>query len=186
MVGSGHNGSYWGVVDQMRSGKGLRDGGVSINDSSLTLDDGSVGSSMLSTGSKDLRGLSNGLGGNSGEDGGNKGLGVEGRGNQGLSLEGGGNGKTRILNTESESISDVSDSLKDSVSVNIRVSSGDTTISVSNLLLHRVDVLVSVVEVSELILGVELASWGVVGCGGVSVMSGVPNSGVSVTGVQGA
>jgi len=187
MVGSGHDGVVGkrGVVDQMRSRERLRDRGMSIKNSGLTLDDSGVSSKMLSSGSGYFGGYLRGSWGNSSVDGGNEGLGVEGRSNrEGIIV----NGKTRILNTESVSISDVSDSLQNVVGVDIRVSSVDSSISVSDLLLHGVDVGVSVVEVSELILGVELASWGVVGSGGggVSVMSGIPDSSVSVSGVQGA
>jgi len=198
--GSSNDGADGRVVDEMRSREGLRHGGVSSNDGgvSFTLGDGGVGSGVLSTGSQDLGGLSNGLGSNSGEDGGHEGLGVEGGGNSvidgsngELSVEFGSNGETRILNTESKSISDVSDGLENSGGVDIRVSSVDSSISVSDLLLHGVDVGVSVVEVSELILGVELASGGVVGSVGVSnggshgggVGSGV-NSGAVVEGAQ--
>jgi len=177
----------------MRSREGLRHGSVSSNDGgvSFTLGDGGVGSGVLSTGSEDLSGFSNGLGSNSCEDGSHEGLGIEGGGNGELSFKGGGNGETRILNTESKTISDVSDGLKDSIGINIRVSSVDSSISVSDLLFHGVDVGVSVVEVSELILGVELASGSIVGSVGVGnggshgggVSSGV-NSGAVVKGAQ--
>jgi len=198
--GSSNDGTDGRVVDQMRSREGLRHGSVSSNDGgvSFTLGDGGVGSGVLSTGSEDLGGLSNGLGSNSGEDGSHEGLWVEGGGNSvidgsngELSVEFGSNGETRILNTESKTISDVSDGLKNSIGVDIRVSSVDSSISVSDLLLHGVDVGVTIVEVSELILGVELASGSIVGSvsvgnggshgGGVS--SGV-NSGAVVKGAQ--
>jgi len=187
--GGGNDLGSRGVVDQIRSREGLRHRGVSTNNSgvSFTLGDGSVGSGVLSTGSSDLGGLFGSSGGNSGEDGGNEGLGVEGGGNSGVDGSNGEgiivDGKTRILNTESKSIGDVSDGLKDIVGVNIRVSSGDSSISVSDLLLVGVDVGVSVVQVSELILGVELASGGV-----VRGVRGVGYGGNSVVGssVQGA
>merc|ERR1712173_368710 len=62
-------------------------------------------------------------------------------------------------NSESEVISNIVDSV-DSSLVSIGVRSGDTSISVSLLLLGRVDVLVSVSKVAELILCLELrADW---------------------------
>jgi len=176
--GGGNDLGSRGVVDQIRSREGLRHRGVSTNNSGVSFTllntlEGSVGSGVLSLGSSNLGGVFGSSGGNSGEDGSNEGLGVEGGGNSGVDGSNGEgiivDGKTRILNTESKSIGDVSDGLKDSVGVNIRVSSGDSSISVSDLLLVGVDVGVSVVQVSELILGVELASGGVVrGVRGVS------------------
>merc|ERR1711974_302320 len=170
--GSSNNGADGRVVDQMRSREGLRHGGVSVDDSGFTLLhtlSSSVGSKMLSGGSSDFRGYLGGSGGHSGVYRGYKRLGVEGGGNSIIdgsngehSVEFGANWETRILNTESKSISDVSDGLKDSVGVDIRVSSVDSSISVSDLLFHRVDVGISVVEVSEFILGMELASGSVV------------------------
>jgi len=195
--GGGNDLGSRGVVDQIRSREGLRHRGVSTNNSgvSFTLGDGSVGSGVVSLGSSYLGGVFGSSGGNSGEDGGNEGLGVEGGGNSGVDGSNGEgiivDGKTRILNTESKSIGDVSDGLKYIVGVNIRVSSGDSSISVSDLLLVGVDVGVSVVQVSELILGVELASGGVVrGVGGVGYggnsVAGVYSSAVVGSSVQGA
>jgi len=201
MGGSSNDGTDGRVVDQMRSREGLRHGSVSINDSGFTLLHtlgSGVGSKVLSGGSSNFRGYFGGSGGNSGVYRGYGKFGVEGGGNSiidgsngELSVEFGANWETRILNTESSSISDVSDGLKNSIGVNIRVSSGNSSISVSDLLFHGVEVGVSVVEVSELILGVELASGSVVGSisvgnggshgGGVS--SGV-NSGAVVKGAQ--
>merc|ERR1719239_423139 len=71
----------------------------------------------------------------------------------------------RVSDTESSSVSDVLDLLENSGGVNVRVSSLDTSVGVSDLLLGRVQVGVSVVQVAELILGVELAAG--VGRGGV-------------------
>merc|ERR1719490_540715 len=93
-----------------------------------------------------------------GQLGGNKRLGVEGGGNQRLGVEGGGNGKTRGSDTESGSVSDVLDLLENSGGVDVRVSTLDTSVGVSDLLLGRVQVGVSVVQVAELVLGVELAA----------------------------
>merc|ERR1712002_427785 len=70
-----------------------------------------------------------------------------------------GNWKVVRGNSESEVISNIVDSV-DSSLVSIGVRSGDTSISVSLLLLGRVDVLVSVSKVAELILSLELrADW---------------------------
>ena len=109
-------------------------------------------------GSSNLRGQ---LGGNKRlgvEDGGHKRLRVEGGGNQRLGVEGGGNGQTRVSDTESGSVSDVLDLLENSGGVDVRVSTLDTSVGVSDLLLGRVQVGVSVVQVAELVLGVELAA----------------------------
>merc|ERR1739838_1224215 len=85
--------------------------------------------------------------------------------NKGLWVEGGSNsvidrshGQTRVGNTESCSVSNVLNLLELSIGINIRVSTGDSTISVSNLLLDRVDVGVTVVQVAKLILSMELAA----------------------------
>merc|ERR1719495_2811662 len=100
-----------------------------------------------------------GLGNLRGVHRGNGKLWVEGRGNERLRVEGGSNsiinrsnGETRVSNTESCSISNILNLLKLSVGVNIRVSTRNSSISISNLLLDRVDVSVAVVQVAELIL----------------------------------
>merc|ERR1711953_1068615 len=106
-----------------------------------------------------------GLGNLGGVHGGNGKLWVEGRGNKRLRVEGGSNsiidrsnGETRVSNTESCSISNILNLLELSVGVNIRVSTRNSSISISNLLIDRVDVSVAVVQVAELILGMELAT----------------------------
>merc|ERR1739845_44984 len=93
----------------------------------------------------------------------NGGLRVECRGNKRLWAEGWcntiiyrGNWETRVLNTESGAISNITDLLELASSINIRVSTSDSTISIANLLLSRVQVGISVVQVSKLILGMEL------------------------------
>merc|ERR1719431_1709855 len=60
--------------------------------------------------------------------------------------------------TPTESSSRFSILLELSVGVNIRVSTRNSSISISNLLLDRVDVSVAVVQVAKLILGMELAT----------------------------
>merc|ERR1719370_1357908 len=105
---------------------------------------GGVGGKVLSGGGGNLRGQLRGNGKLGVEGGGNKGLGVEGRGNQRLRVE---DGKSGVLNTESGSASDVGDGLELIVGINIRVSTVDTGVSVSNLVLGRVQVGVSIVQV---------------------------------------
>ena len=90
---------------------------------------------------------------------------VEGGGNKWLRVEGGSNSiidwsnrQTGVSNTESSSISNVLNLLELSVGINIRVSTADSSVGVSDLLLDRVDVGITVVQVSELILSMELAS----------------------------
>jgi len=141
------------------------DSGISITLLSVSSLGGLDGSKVLSSGGGNLGGDLRGDGKLRVEGGGNKGLGVESRGNKGLRVEGGGNkglrvedGESGVLNTESGSVSDVGDGLELTVGINIRVSSVDSGVSVSNLVLGRVKVGVSVVQVLEFILGVELAS----------------------------
>merc|ERR1719320_1809241 len=95
---------------------------------------------MSSLGLSNLRSISNWLGSNTGVDRGNGELWVEGRGNKGLGVESGSNGEvgvenreTRVSNTESSSVSNVFNLLKLTIGINIRVSSGDSSIGVSNL-----------------------------------------------------
>jgi len=82
-------------------------------------------------------------------------------------------------NSESEVISNIVDSV-DSSLVSIGVRSGDTSESISLLLLGRVDVLVSVSKVAELILSLELrADW--TSNGGGKRSSSNSNGGSSVS-----
>merc|ERR1719150_3556161 len=115
---------------------------------SLSLSRGSSSSNsseMSSLGLSNLRGV----------NGGNGKLWVEGGSNSVIDRS---NGETRVSNTESCSISNILNLLKLSVGVNIRVSTRNSSISISNLLLDRVDVSVAVVKIAELILGMELAT----------------------------
>jgi len=133
----------------------------SIGESSLTplpLSRGSGSgnsSKMSSLGLSNLRGINWSNGKLWVEGGGNKWLRVEGRCN---TIIDGSNRETRVSNTESGSVSNVLNLLELSVGVNIRVSSRNSSIGVSNLLLGRVDVSITVVQVAKLILSVELAS----------------------------
>merc|ERR1711881_602219 len=143
----------------------------SIGESSLTPLPLSRGSSsgnsskMSSLGLSNLRGINRSYGKLWVEGWGNKRLRVEGWGNKRLRVEGRcntiidrSNRETRVSNTESGSVSNVLNLLEFSVGVNIRVSSRNSSIGVSNLLLGRVDVSITVVQVAKLILSVELAS----------------------------
>merc|ERR1712153_200707 len=89
------------------------------------------------------------------EGGGNKRLRVEGGSN---SVIDGSNGQTGVSNTESCSVSNVLNLLELSIGINIRVSPGDSSVSVSNLLLDGVDVGVTIVQVAKLILSMPMAA----------------------------
>merc|ERR1719206_1118827 len=110
---------------------------------------------MSSLGLSNLRSISNWLGSNTGVDRGNGELGVEGGSNGELGVE---NRETRVSNSESSSVSNVLNLLKLTIGINIRVSSGDSSIGVSNLSLGRVEVRVTIVQVAKLVLGLELAA----------------------------
>merc|ERR1712106_1096894 len=81
---------------------------------------------------------------------------VESWSNKSLWVESRGCWKTRVSYAESIIISNVLHLLKFSIGVNIRILSSDSTIGISNLLLGRVDVCIAVVEVTKLILSMEL------------------------------
>merc|ERR1719206_79679 len=125
-----------------RGGSRQNSGGTSKDSRvSLTLLPVSSSSgSMSSLGLSNLRSISNWLGSNTGVDRGNGELWVEGWGNKGLGVESGSNGKvwvenreTRVSNSESSSVSNVLNLLKLTIGINIRVSSGDSSIGVSYL-----------------------------------------------------
>ena len=161
-------GEDWRVVDE-RGGGGEdpgaagEDGGLGLTSLPLTGLGGLHGSQVSGSGSNNLRGVLDRLGGDSIEDRGNQRLGVEGGGDKGLGVEGGGNsvidwsnGQSGVSHTESQTIGNVFHSLELPVGVNIRVSTGDSSVGISDLLLDGVDVGVSVVQVSELILSEEI------------------------------
>merc|ERR1712128_401492 len=150
----------WGVVDQGSgsrddSGMSTEDGGISLTPLSLSW--GSSGSNKGKVGSygfSNLWGNLDWLGGNAGIDW--------------------SNGQTRVSNAESSCISDILNLLKLTIGINIRVSTGDSAISVSDNMSVGVDVSVTIVQVSELILSVEPASsrvWSIssIGRGGSSI-----------------
>jgi len=174
---------HGGVVDQRggggddTSGTG-KDGGLGVSITSLSLG-GGLGEQgeVCGLGLSDLGGVLGSDGELGVEDGSDEGLGVEGGGNQGLRVEGGSNGKSRVLNTESESISNIFDGLELAVGINIAVSAAHTGVGVSDLVLGDVQVAVAIVQVSEFILSMELASdIGGRGIGGIGSNGG---SGVS-------
>ncbi len=71
-----------------------------------------------------------------------------------------GNGQVGGSNTEAEVVSNVVHSLEETVGIDVAVRSGNTAVGISNLVLGRVDVGVTVVDVSKLISRVELGgSW---------------------------
>merc|ERR1712013_497701 len=123
------------------SGGSSKDSRVSLTLLPVSSSSGSFeGSSVSSLGLSNLRSISNWLGSNTGVDRGNGELWVEGWGNKGLGVESGSNGEvgvenreTRVSNTESSSVSNVFNLLKLTIGINIRVSSGDSCIGVSNL-----------------------------------------------------
>jgi len=91
----------------------------------------------------------------------------------------GGNWEVISGNSESQIISNIVDSV-DSSLINISVRSGDTSIGISLFLLGRVDVLVSVSNVAELILSLELrADWA--SDRGSNRSSGISNRGSGIS-----
>ena len=155
------------VVDEgsgrgQNSGAAGEDGGLGLTPLPLSGLGGLNSSQVSSSGLNDLRGVLDGLGGDSIEDRGDQGLGVEGGGDKRLGVEGGGNsvidrghGQPGVSDTESQTISNILHSLELTIGVNIRVSTGDSSIGISDLLFDGVDVGISVVQVSELILNKE-------------------------------
>jgi len=168
-IGKASIGEGRGIVNEGGGGRedlggASKDGGISISITPLPLSLGSLNSSKVSSSSlSNLRGHLRG----------NWELRVEGGGNKRLRAESGGNSiinrsnrQTGVLNTETSTISNISDLLELSIGINILVSSSDSSIGVSNLLFGRVEVSIAIVEVSKFILGMELASSRVRGIGG--------------------
>merc|ERR1719145_164513 len=179
----GDDWSDWGVVDQRGwsgddSGGSSEDGGVSVTSLSVSGLGGGNSGEVSGLGLCDLWGVLDWLWGNSVIDWGNQRFWVEGWGNKGLWVEGWGNWETRVSDTETCAVSDVFYSLELTVGVNIGVSTGDSSVGVADLVLGGVDVGVSVVQVTELILGVELAAG--VGGGGVGGNNGSGHGGSGV------
>ena len=164
-----------GSMDHWEDGRVVDERGGGGDDPGASGEDGRVGLTLLPLLGSGLGSGSNGgkvgggglgnLGGQLGgderlgvEDGGHKRLRVEGGGNQRLGVEGGGDGKTGVSDAESGSVSDVLNLLENSGGIDVRVSTLDSSVGVADLLLGRVQVGVAVVQVAELILGVELAA----------------------------
>merc|ERR1719234_976032 len=180
--GSSDGGEDGSVVDERSGsrddpGSSGEDGGVSLTLLPLLGGGGGGGGNGGKVGG-------GGLGNLGGELGGDQGLGVEDGGNERLRVEGGSDGKTRVSDAESGSVSNVLHLLENSSSVDVRVSSLDTSVGVSDLLLGRVQVGVAVVQVAELILGVELAAHVGSNGGGIGE-AGIAVASVGVAGVVG-
>merc|ERR1711892_1387031 len=166
----------WGRQDSCGSSK---DCGVSFTLLSVSSSSSYKSSSMGSLGLSNLRGINNGCRGNTGVNWGNKGFWVEGGGNTGVNW---GNREvrvedreTRVSDTESCTISNVFNLLKLTIGINIRISSSNSGIGVSGLLLSWVQVGITVVQVSKLILGLELAARHIRGIWG-SIWSSIRSS----------
>merc|ERR1719397_1738112 len=154
----------------------MDEGGVRVGEDGEFTEDGGVSLTLLTVGLL----------------GGDEGLGVEGGGDQGLGVEGGGDtvvdgshGKPGVGHTEAGGVSDVLDGLQLVGGIDVGVSTGHTAVGVADLVLHAVEVGVAVVQLSELVLGVELGA-GVGGhgggVGGGSVGSGVGGGSVGSDG----
>merc|ERR1719184_694769 len=173
-------------MDHWEDGSVVDEGGGGGDDPGASGEDGRVGLTFLPLLGGRLGGSSNsgkvgggGLGNLGGQLRGDQRLGVEDGGHKRLRVEGGGNGKTGVSDTESCSVSDVLNLLENTSGVDVRVSTLDTSVGVSDLLLGRVQVGVAVVQVAELILGVELAAGVGRGSVGSHVRGGSHSRGVS-------
>ena len=159
-----------------------QDSGISVTPPPLnslglgSLDSGKV----FGLGRGDLRSVNNGLRGDSSVHGGDEGLRVEGGGDERLGVE---HGKSGVSHAETGAISDVLDPLELAVGVNIGVSTADSGVGVTDLVLDGVQVAVAVLEVTKLILGLELVAGGVGnhgGRGGDHGSSGIGGRGIGV------
>merc|ERR1712127_1011053 len=142
-------------------GVSTEDGGVSLALLTVGLLGGHSGE-VGGLGGGNLRGVLHGLRGNSGVHGGDKGPGVESRGD---TVVDGSHRQPGVGHTEAGGVSDVLAGLQFVVGINVGVSAGHTAVGVADLVLHAVQVGVAVVQVSELVLGMELGA-GVGGDGG--------------------
>ena len=150
-------GEDWSVVDEgsgggENSGAAGEDGGLRLTSPPFASLGGLHSSEMSSSGLNDLRSVLDRLRGDTVEDRGDQRLGVEGGGNSVIDWS---HRQSGVSNTESQTIGNIFHSLERSSGVNIRVSTGDSSIGISDLLLDGVDVGISVVQVSELILNKE-------------------------------
>merc|ERR1712243_217772 len=145
--GSSIGGSSIVVRSICREGRGSSIGVVESVSISRPLDLSSsvVGLKEAGLGSSNLRGVSYGKRSNS----------IVDRGSRGKSTVDRGNREVVTSHTESEVISNVVDSV-DSSLISIGVRSSNSTKSIATLLLGTVDVLVTIGNISELILSLEL------------------------------
>merc|ERR1712243_174752 len=145
--GSSIGGSSIVVRSICREGRGSSIGVVESVSISRPLDLSSsvVGLKEAGLGSSNLRGVSYGKRSNS----------IVDRGSRGKSTVDRGNREVVTSHTESEVISNVVDSV-DSSLISIGVRSSNSTKSITTLLLGTVDVLVTIGNISELILSLEL------------------------------
>ena len=108
------------------------------------------------------------------KNGGDQRFGVEGRGNQRLGVEdgsfafengsygkfdfgnSGSNWKVGSLNTESQMIGDIVGGLDNAIGINIRIRSLNSSISVSYFLFDRVEVRITILNIAEFVLSLEL------------------------------
>merc|ERR1740119_5107 len=129
----------------------------------VSTEDGGVSLTLLTVGL---------LGGHSGEVGGLGGGNLRGvlHGPRGDTVVDGSHRQPGVGHTEAGGVSDVLDGLQFVVGINVGVSAGHTAVGVADLVLHAVQVGVAVVQVSELVLGMELGA-GVGGDGGGVVSS---------------
>jgi hypothetical protein len=114
-----------------------------------------VSGKMFSTSSSNFRGLNHGEGGNQGDDGGGCGSHREVGLDQSRSYGDVGSGHSESVDV----VSSVVDSLHHIVGINILVAASGHTESVFWFRSGRVDVLVAKAELTQLVLGVELAGW---------------------------
>jgi hypothetical protein len=162
-------GQHRGVVNN--GGGGGEDGAGSAQDGGLAPPplhnglSGLHGGQMGSPGLSHLGGVLDRLGSDPSVNRGDQRLGVEDGGDTGVD---GGDRQAGVSSTEAKSIGDVSHLLELTISVNIGVGAGHAAVGVAHLLLGAVDVGVAVVQVAELVLGMELAACAV-GCRGVGI-----------------
>merc|ERR1719483_543646 len=121
-------------ISWVSCGKSISETGISLTSLSLGRSRSSFNSSKMSSlGQSNLRSVNWSNWEHWVEGGSNKGLWVECGSNSVIDWS---NRETRVSNTESSSISNVSNLLELTVGINIRVSTADSTVCVSNLLLY--------------------------------------------------
>ena len=169
VVGQGRVGRIAVVGGRVEGAEAVSEGGLSLTLASLLSGRGLGGSNQGEVGGPRVGNLLRVLGRH-------RQLGVEGGGDQRLGVEGrgdavvhGSDGQTRVGHTEPGRVGDVLHPLQGAVGVHVGISAGHTAVGVAHLVLGGVQVGVAVVQVAELVLGVELRAGGVgrgVGQGG--------------------